>query len=511
MLRPPARPPTVAGMPPAPTGAGRALPQGFRIRWDNRVRMWADGSVLVGGSPWRVSVLHPTVAHLAARIRRAGVSGVAVVHPVDRRAARALLDRGFVHPVPARQQPADLVESRTAHSTAVVVPTRDRAASVDRLLTALKRPGVLIVDDASADPAALAAVARRHGADILRQSVNTGPAAARNRASASVSSPFIAFLDSDCIAPADWAERLLHHFTDPAVAAVAPRVLPAPQHPSALARYEWHHSSLDMGVHPGLATPGAHPGFLPTAALVVRRSALGEGFDPGLRLGEDVDLCWRLVAAGWLVRYDTSVIVRHEGPGSLRTWLGQRARYGSSAPALARRHPQHLAPAVVSSWNLATLTALAAGNPTAAVAIAGTASVLLGEQLRDLPHGRALAARTALLGLPADAAGIGRLLRREWWPIGALAVATSPRSRAARIITAAIVAPLVWEWLRGPRPLDLPRYLALRVLDDAAYGTGVVAASLRERSSAPLIPRVRTASRPRASVTRRPRLPLPRL
>jgi len=510
-----------AALPPAPTGAGRGLPAGFRITWDSRVRVWGDGSVLVGGSPWRVSVLQPPVAALALRVRRAGRTGLALGHPADRRAARGLLDRGFVHPLSARRSAGSGRGPDPSTSVAVIVPTRDRAAAVDRLLASLHRTGVVVVDDASADPGALAAVAHRHGARVERQSFNTGPAAARNRGLGSTSAPIVAFLDSDCVAPPDWIERLLHHFADPAVAAVAPRVLPLPQPPTPLARYERQHSSLDMGARSGLATPGAHPGFVPTAALLVRRSALGGGFDPQLRLGEDVDLCWRLVAAGWLVRYDASVVVHHEGPQSLRTWLGQRTRYGSSAPALAHRHPNHLAPAVVSSWNLAALAALATGHPGLALTIGATASSLLGERLHRLPRGRALAARTTLLGLTADAAGIGRLLRREWWPLGALAVLASPRSRAARVVTGAMIGPLVWEWLRGPRAVDLPRYLCLRILDDAAYGTGVVAASVRARSLVPLVPRVRGLARPpgrarlggltrpRVSLTRRQHRPGP--
>lgn len=172
-------------------------------------------------------------------------------------------------------------------------------------------------------------------------------------------------------------------------------------------------------------------------------------------------------------------------------------------------------------WNLAALAALATGHPGLALTIGATASSLLGERLHRLPRGRALAARTTLLGLTADAAGIGRLLRREWWPLGALAVLASPRSRAARVVTGAMIGPLVWEWLRGPRAVDLPRYLCLRILDDAAYGTGVVAASVRARSLVPLVPRVRGLARPpgrarlggltrpRVSLTRRQQRPGP--
>ena len=43
----------------------------------------------------------------------------------------------------------------------------------------------------------------------------------------------------------------------------------------------------------------------------------GAVFDPALRVGEDVDLVWRLVAAGLAVRYDPAVEVEHDEP---TTW-----------------------------------------------------------------------------------------------------------------------------------------------------------------------------------------------
>ena len=54
--------------------------------------------------------------------------------------------------------------------------------------------------------------------------------------------------------------------------------------------------------------------YVPTAALLVRRAALGDGFDESLRNGEDVDLVWRLIEAGWRVRYEPAVQVGTASP-----------------------------------------------------------------------------------------------------------------------------------------------------------------------------------------------------
>ncbi|MFM8894119.1 MAG: mycofactocin biosynthesis glycosyltransferase MftF, partial [Actinomycetales bacterium] len=338
----------------------------------------------------------------------------------------------------------------------------------------------------------------------VRHRVNQGPGAARNSGIEQGSGEFIAFVDADCVVDRDWPHSLLHHFRDPAVAAAAPRVLPLSCDGSLLGRYEQARSSLDMGPRPELVRPGARLGFVPSAALVVRRSIIeSSGFDPSLRLGEDVDLVWRLADAGWLVRYDPSVIVRHRSRTRLRSWLHRKAQYGSSAAALQARHPGRLAPARVSLTSLSTLGLVAIGKPLATTIPVGVGYLTLARHLEAVPKGRALAARTIGFGLVADAQSIGRALRREWWPLGALALMASPRSRVARAATATMIVPLVAEWAQSRPPIDPMRYLGMRLIDDAAYGTGVIASSIAARTWRTLMPVV-SLPRGRAATTSRP-------
>ena len=71
-----------------------------------------------------------------------------------------------------------------------------------------------------------------------------------------MSTPLVAFIDSDCEPTADWLFPLLGHFDDPMVAAVAPRIVPAPVSPPTwLSRYEAARSSLDRGEAEGLVRP----------------------------------------------------------------------------------------------------------------------------------------------------------------------------------------------------------------------------------------------------------------
>ena len=470
----------VVGSPPS----NRTLPAGGRVRLDPRVRLWGGGEVLIGGSPWRVSRLATGAQDFVRKMVREGPSGTRLSSAHDRAVARVLLDRGFAILATEPRTPAS--------DCPVVIPAMDRPSSLDRCLASLTRESVHVVDDGSTDGEAIAAIAAAHGAHLHRHTVNSGPAAARNTGLARTTGEFVAFLDSDCVAPPGWPGRMLHHFDDPAVAAVTPRVVPSPPLSSLLERYEATRSSLDMGRHPELVRPRSRLGFVPSAALIVRREALGaSGFDEDLRLGEDVDLVWRLAEAGWHVRYDPTVTVSHETRARPSQWLRRRYDYGTSAAALESRHPGNLAPARVSAWNLATLGLVAARRPVAAASVSAAAIAALTLRTRSLPQGPQLAGRIVLQGLVADGASIGHILRREWWPIGCAAMLLSPRSRTARTLVACMLGPIAWEWMTTETRLDPVRYTALRLLDDAAYGTGVIASSVKARDAAPLVPRVR--------------------
>src|SRR5262249_61183376 len=96
--------------------------------------------------------------------------------------------------------------------------------------------------------------------------------------------------------------------------------------------------TLDQGGQPARVAPLTRVSYVPTAALLARRRALGGGFDERLRYGEDVDLVWRLTGAGWRVRYEPAVEVHHAATGSLAGVLHRRVRGGPPAapPALPR-------------------------------------------------------------------------------------------------------------------------------------------------------------------------------
>jgi mycofactocin system glycosyltransferase len=361
----------------------------------------------------------------------------------------------------------------------------------------------VVVDDCSADATAIEKIAGEYGARVIRRAVNGGPGAARNTGLAAASTSFVAFLDSDCVPRPGWLDGLLPHFADPAVGAVAPRIVPHEHGSGWLARYEGASSTLDMGKRASTVRPGARVSYVPGAALVVRRSAAGSGFVPGMYVGEDVDFVWRLAAAGWTVRYEPSAVMGHDHRVRFRAWFSRRADYGTSAAALERLHPGAVRPLYASWWTVGAWAALLSGRPVTAAALTGTATALLARRLSRVtgepffprpPGPRAgstawkLAIRLAGGGTLAAGRPLGSALSRTWWPLAIPAAVVVPRLRVP--VAALTLVPPLLDWADRRPPLDPARYVAARLLDDAAYSIGVWQGCFRRRTARPLIPAI---------------------
>jgi mycofactocin system glycosyltransferase len=445
---------------------------------DPDVRRLDGGRVLLGGDPARLLRLRSASALDHAL---AGEPSAAV-----RALATTLVDGGFAHPRPGATR-VDDVE--------VVVPVRDRLAELAACLAALAREvPVLVVDDGSQDPAAVARVSRRHGARVLHLPTNAGPAAARNAGLAATTASVVAFLDSDCLPPPGWIALLAGHLADPRVGAVAPRVRGRAPRGGVLASYAAARSPLDLGKREARVRPGARVAYVPTAALLVRRAALpaADPFDSALRYGEDVDLVWRLHDAGWTVRYDPRTVVEHTEPAGWGAWLRRRYAYGTSAGPLARRHGGRLAPLVLPPWHAASWVLLAAGRHPAAAAVLAVPLVRLARQLgrAGLPArtSAAAAAGGAAAGVRATATGIGGAGSAVTAPL-LLALLLSRRTRRTAVVV--LLAPPLLQWWSQRPPLDPLRWSLLRLLDDASYACGVWRGCWSARTVVPLRPRRR--------------------
>ncbi len=232
--------------------------------------------------------------------------------------------------------------------------------------------------------------------------------------------------------------------------------------------------------------PRSRVSYVPSAVLVARRAAVSElgGFDESMRVGEDVDLAWRLVCAGWRVRYEPSVQVTHREPRTWRQLLARRFRYGTSAGPLARHHPDAVSPLVLHPWPALTVAALLAGRPVVAAGAFGTGLAVTARTLRaaDVPTA-GLAKATANATLQTWLA-LGRYLTQ----FAAPAVVAGLCAKRTRWATASLaLGPSVTAWIRN-RALDPVRFTAANLADELAYGAGVWTGSARARTVRPLSP-----------------------
>jgi hypothetical protein len=225
--------------------------------------------------------------------------------------------------------------------------------------------------------------------------------------------------------------------------------------------------------------------------LLARRAALAGGFDETMRVAEDVDLGWRLAAAGWRVRYEPRAAVAHEHPTATGEWLRRRAFYGTGAAPLAARHGAAVAPLVLApDTALAWALALAGGRRgrAAAAGVLAVATVRLARRLArpgdPLPVG--LAASLVGGGVLASGKALARAATRHHWPL-ALAAATASRGARRAVLTAAVLD-AVAGWWPHRREVGLLRFAAARRLEDLAYGTGLWAGALRARDPSALLP-----------------------
>jgi mycofactocin glycosyltransferase len=468
---------------------GPRLPDGFAVQVDRRVKVLGEGAALLGGSPTRLLRLAPAAQTMLA-------DGRLEVHDAQSaQLARTLLDATVAHPRPA---------SGPSHrDVTVIIPVRDNAFGLNRLVRALRGMRIVVVDDGSVLPVKAEDFDGTYcNVTVLRHDRSKGPSAARNTGLAACETDFVAFLDSDVVPHRGWLEALLGHFCDPTVALVAPRIVGLQEPENLVARYEAVRSSLDLGHREAPVVPYGTVSYVPSAAIICRRTALKDvgGFDETLKSGEDVDLCWRFIEAGARLRYEPIALVGHDHRTQLREWFVRKAFYGTSAAPLAVRHPGKTAPLVISGWTLLAWTLMAMGSGfgyLASTLVAGMTGRRIAQSLSAVDTEPTEVAALAAKGLWSAALQLASAICRHYWPIALIAAVFFRRCRHLVLIAAVLDG--VVDWVTRNRSADdevkrvgLPAYLLLKRLDDIAYGLGLWEGVVRERNLGALKPQIRT-------------------
>ena len=201
-------------------------------------------------------------------------------------------------------------------SLAVVIPAYNAAAELETSLAALRLGSLqpdecMVIDDGSTD--ATVEVAQRYGATVISSGGRRGPAYARNLGAAHCKSSVFLFLDADVCVHRDTLERVMSTFEDPTVDAVIGSYDDSPACPRFISRYRnlmhcFTHQSASKNATTFWSGCGA-----------VRRKAFLDagGFDAtyGRPAVEDIELGYRLFAAGCHMTLDPGIQVQH-----LKSW-----------------------------------------------------------------------------------------------------------------------------------------------------------------------------------------------
>jgi len=189
---------------------------------------------------------------------------------------------------------------------------------------------VLVADNGSTDGGTEVArewASRHDGFRWVDASSRRGPGAARNIGVEAAHGELLAFCDADDVVQPGWLAGLASALRSAEVTAGV-----------------FDFSSLN-GRGPATPRPAStrQLGFLPAglgANLAVRREAFEQvgGFVEELRIGEDVDLCWRLQLRGCRFAIAPGAVVAkrdHPEPGGV---FHHALAFGRSGPELYRRH-----------------------------------------------------------------------------------------------------------------------------------------------------------------------------
>ena len=228
----------------------------------------------------------------------------------------------------------------------IVVPSYNRLDILPRCLEAITQQTfgdfeVIVVDDGSSDgtPEFLARFEAEHPDLRFRWLVNErnmGSNRSRNRGIREARGEFVAFLDSDSIAPPDWLERVIRAFASERVGAVTGMVDNPP--PSNI--YELAYRGTNR-VH---GAPFADR--LVGCNMCIRRRLLLEyPLDEDLSYGCDEEgIYMRLRAAGYEQRLVGDAVVRHEHYFTRRSLFKHAYRGGKATAWLVYKYylPQRL-------------------------------------------------------------------------------------------------------------------------------------------------------------------------
>ena len=245
--------------------------------------------------------------------------------------------------------PFSAAEPRTRPKVSVVVCAYNAAETLDECLTSLERltyPDfeVIVVNDGSRD--GTGAIARQHPSCRVIDLEHAGLSAARNAGLAAATGDIVAYTDADVRVDPDWLTYLVQPFANADVVAAGGLSLPPLDSP-----WVAHCVARAPGGPTHVLLDDRTAEHVPGCNLAVRRDALRAigGFNPiYLRAGDDVDVCWRLQAAGGRIEFVPAALVWHHHRASVRAYWRQQVGYGEGQSWLVPHHRERFTGAKIA-------------------------------------------------------------------------------------------------------------------------------------------------------------------
>ncbi len=239
-----------------------------------------------------------------------------------------------------------------APSFSVIVCTRNGRERIGACLRAIASMRgadfeTIVVDDGSDDGTGDFVRYQFPGVRLLSLDA-AGLSAARNAGAAAAKGEILAFTDDDCEPDAEWLARLARIHQDGRFSAVGGPNLPPPARNRAEAAVR-----AAPGAPSHVMLDDTEAEHLPGCNLSVTRAAFDAvgGFDPRFRTaGDDVDFCWRLRDAGFLLGFAPGAFVWHWRRSSLRAFLRQQSGYGHAERLLIAKHPERFSSRGEARW-----------------------------------------------------------------------------------------------------------------------------------------------------------------
>jgi len=316
---------------------------GFSLAADTFLREDPDGYLLISHLPIKILRLNESLYRILEHIRDGGEAADFISQNPDLdaenilRVLLSLVAKGYLK----LERIADIDEFPVV---SVIIPVKDQPEDLIECLQSLKNldyPGdrleIIVVDDGSQKE--VSEIVASPDIRVIRQGKSQGPAACRNIGAENARGEILAFIDADCMAGEKWLKEIIPFSQTSKIGAVGGYV-DGYFRDSLLDRYERVSSSLNMGNRLLLEGKTESSFYVPTANMLVTREAFkaAGGFKAGMRVGEDVDFCWRLRNSGYTLLYVPSGSVAHKHRNRLGRMLKRRGEYGTSEAVLYRTH-----------------------------------------------------------------------------------------------------------------------------------------------------------------------------